>query len=66
MLCLCLDKGYEAQCLKDYLKSCRYEPHIQSRKEESDAVKNTAFKAHRRVVERAQLDESLWEKSREL
>lgn len=30
---LCLDKGYEAQWLKDYLKSRRYEPYIQSRKE---------------------------------
>jgi hypothetical protein len=32
---------------KEYLKSHRYESHIQSQKEESDAVKNTDFKAHR-------------------
>lgn len=49
---LCLDKGYEAGWLKTYLKSRRYEPHIQSRKEESDASKSTDFKAHRWVVER--------------
>lgn len=49
---LCLDKGYEAGWLKTYLKSRRYEPHTQSRKEESDASKNTDFKAHLWVVER--------------
>jgi transposase len=49
---LCLDKGYDAGWLKTYLQSRRYEPHIQSRKEESDASKNTDFKAHRWVVER--------------
>lgn len=49
---LCLDKGYEAQWLEEYLKSRRYEPHIQSRKEESEAMKDTDFKAHRWVVER--------------
>jgi transposase len=48
---LCLDKGYEAQWLEEYLKSRYYEPHIQSRKEESEAMKNTDFKAHRWVVE---------------
>lgn len=36
---LCLDKGYEA--------------HIQSRKEEFDACKNSDFKAHRWVVGRS-------------
>ena len=49
---LCLDKGYDAGWLKTYLHSHCYEPHIQSRKEESDASKDTNFKAHRRVVER--------------
>jgi transposase len=49
---LCLDKGYDAQWLEDYLKSRRYEPHIQSRKDESEAIKKTSFKAHRWVVER--------------
>lgn len=49
---LCLDKGYEAEWLKKYLQSRRYEPYIQSRKEESDASKKTGFKAHRWVVER--------------
>ncbi len=49
---LCLDKGYEAGWLEACLKSRRYEPHIQSRKEESEAIKNTDFKAHRWVVER--------------
>lgn len=49
---LCMDKGYEAGWLKTYLQSRRYEPHIQSRKEESDASKNTEFKSHRWVVER--------------
>ena len=48
----CLDKGYEAGWLKTYLQSRRYEPHIQSRKEESDASKNTDFKARRRGVGR--------------
>ena len=49
---LCLDKGYEAEWLEIRLRARRYEPHIQSRKEESDAIKNTGFRAHRWVVER--------------
>lgn len=49
---LCMDKGYEAGWLESYLKSRCYEPHIQSRKEESEASKATDFKAHRWVVER--------------
>ena len=51
-LSLCMDKGYEAEWLVSYLKSHCYEPHIQSRKEESEASKVTDFKAHRWVVER--------------
>lgn len=47
-----MDKGYEAEWLGSYLRSRRYEPHIQSRKDESEAIKNTDFKAHRWVVER--------------
>lgn len=38
---LCRDKGYEPGWLKTYLQSRRYEPHIQSRKEESDASRIT-------------------------
>lgn len=34
-----MDKGYEAGWLEAYLKGRRYEPHIQSRKEESEAIK---------------------------
>ena len=49
---LCMDKDYEAQWLEEYLKSRRYEPHIQSRKEESEALRSADFKAHRWVVER--------------
>ncbi|EFB72130.1 hypothetical protein PROVRUST_06885 [Providencia rustigianii DSM 4541] len=49
---LCMDKGYKAEWLGSYLKSRRYEPDIQSRKYESEAIKNTDFKAHRWVVER--------------
>ena len=49
---LCLDKGYEAEWLENRLKARRYDPHIQSRKEESEAIKNADFKAHRWVVER--------------
>nr|WP_187367814.1 IS5-like element ISPrst3 family transposase [Providencia stuartii] len=49
---LCMDKGYEAEWLGSYLRSRRYEPHVQSRKDESEAIKNTDFKAHRWVVER--------------
>ncbi|WP_440137936.1 IS5 family transposase [Providencia vermicola] len=49
---LCMDKGYEAEWLGSYLRSRHYEPHIQSRKEESEAIKNSDFKAHRWVVER--------------
>lgn len=45
-LWLCLDKGYDAPWLEDYLKTHRYEPHIQSRKDESEAIKTTSFKAH--------------------
>ncbi|WP_447880188.1 IS5 family transposase [Serratia fonticola] len=48
---LCMDKGYEGEWLEAYLKSRRYEPHIQSRKDESEATKSTDFKAHRWVVE---------------
>ncbi len=47
-----MDKGYEAEWLEACLKNRRYEPHIQSRKEESEAIKSTDFKAHRWVVER--------------
>lgn len=47
-----MDKGYEAEWLESYLKSYCYEPHIQSGKGESDALKNSDFKAHRWVVER--------------
>lgn len=50
-----MDKGYEAEWLEACLKNRRYEPHIQSRKEESEAIKSTDFKAHRWVVERALL-----------
>lgn len=49
---LCLDKGHDAGWLKTYLQNRRYEPYIQSRKEESDSSKNTDLKAHRWVVER--------------
>lgn len=42
----------DAGLLKTYLHNCSYEPHIQSRKEESEASKNTDFQAHRWVVER--------------
>lgn len=49
---LCMDKGYEAGWLVNCLRARRYEPHIQSRKEESEALKNTDFRAHRWVVER--------------
>ena len=48
-----MDKGYEAEWLESCLKARRYEPHIQSRKEESEALKNNDFKAHRWVVERS-------------
>lgn len=51
-LVICLDKGYDAEWLRSYLKSRRYEPHIQSRKEESVASRNSDFRAHRWVVER--------------
>lgn len=51
-LYLCLDKGYDAEWLGTCLKARRYEPHIRSRKEESEVIKNTGFKAHRWVVER--------------
>lgn len=49
---LCMDKGDEEEWLEIYLKSCRYEPHIQSRKDESDAIRMTDFKALRWVVGR--------------
>lgn len=47
---LCMDKGYEDEWLKICLKDRRYEPHIQSRKEESEAIKNSELRAHRWVV----------------
>ncbi|NXZ87787.1 transposase [Serratia fonticola] len=49
---LCLDKGYAAEWLETCQKARRYEPHIQLRKEESEAIKNSDFKTHRWVVER--------------
>ena len=49
---LSMDKGDEAEWLEVYLKSRRYELYIQSRKEESDAIRTTDFKAHRWMVER--------------
>lgn len=49
---LCMDKGYEAEWLVNCLRARRYEPHIQSRKEESEALKNTDFTAHCWVAER--------------
>ena len=55
MLRLCMDKGYDTEWLEISLKARRYEPHIQSRKEESEAIKNTDFKAHRRVVDRTHI-----------
>lgn len=51
-LYFCMDKGYEAEWLETYLKSRRYEPHIQSRKEGAGAIKGIDFKAHRWVAER--------------
>ena len=51
-LVLCLDKGYDAEWLRNYLKEQRYKRHIQSRKDESDASRNTDFKACRWVAER--------------
>lgn len=49
---VCMDKGYEAEWLELYLKNKGYEPHIQSRKDESEAIKNSDFKTHLWVVER--------------
>lgn len=49
---LCVDKGYAAEWLETCQKARRYEPHIQLRKEESEAIKNSDFKAHRWVIER--------------
>lgn len=40
---LCMDKGYEAEWLDMCLRSRRYEPHIQSMKEESEAIKNSSI-----------------------
>jgi hypothetical protein len=45
---ICLDKGYDAGWLESELRKRRYEPHIQSRKEESAAIKeNMNYKARR-------------------
>ncbi|ELV7529415.1 IS5 family transposase [Edwardsiella ictaluri] len=49
---LCLDKGYLCGLAENILAGRRYEPHIHSRKGESDASKTTNFKAYRWVVER--------------
>lgn len=46
-----MDKGYEAEWLEACLKTA-VTNLIQSRKEESEAIKSTDFKAHRWVVER--------------
>lgn len=51
-LVLYLDKGYDAEWLRNYLKVRRHEPHIQPRKGESDACRNADFEALRCVVER--------------
>lgn len=49
---LCMDNGYEAEWLEICLKARRYEPHLQLKKEESEAIKNSEFRAHHWVVER--------------
>ncbi|ESF61450.1 transposase [Salmonella enterica subsp. enterica serovar Soerenga] len=51
-LVLYLDKGYDAEWLRNYLKIRRHEPHIQPRKGESDACRNADFEALRCIVER--------------
>lgn len=49
---LCMDKGYDAEWLETDLKNRRYVPHIRSRKEESEIIRTSGFKARRWVVER--------------
>lgn len=47
-----MDKGYEAEWLEICLNARRYEPHIRSGNEESEAIKSSEFRAHRWVGER--------------
>lgn len=50
---LCLDKGYDAEWLREMLKNQRYIPFIQSRGDEREAARQEeGFKARRWVVER--------------
>lgn len=50
---VCLDKGYDSQGVRRFLKRRHYRPHVKSRgEEESQRKKNKRFKARRWVVER--------------
>jgi transposase len=50
---MCLDKGYDFDCVRDLVKEFGYTVHIKARGEEAQAIKRQAgFKARRWVVER--------------
>jgi len=50
---VCLDKGYDSQDVRKFLRRRHYQPHVKSRRqEETQRKRNPRFKARRWVVER--------------
>ena len=50
---VCLDKGYDSQDVRKFLRRRHYRPHVKSRgQEETQRKANPRFKARRWVVER--------------
>lgn len=50
---VCLDKGYDSQGVRKFLRRRHYRPHVKSRgQEEAERKANPRFKARRWVVER--------------
>jgi len=50
---VCLDKGYDSEDIRQFLRRRHYHPHVKSRgQEEAQRKSNPRFKARRWVVER--------------
>jgi putative transposase len=49
---MCLDKGYDSEKHREWLRKHKYTPHVRSRGEEKKKLKKKKGKARRWVVER--------------
>ena len=49
---VCLDKGYDSQNVRDFLRRRHYKPHVKSRRQEITQRRNQRFRPRRWVVER--------------